>query len=28
LNEYHDMFVIEFFKDNDGRNVLVCYGHN
>ena len=28
LHEHHDMFIIEFFKDNDGRNVLIYYGHN
>lgn len=28
LNEHHDMFVIEFFRDNDDRNVLILYGHN
>lgn len=28
LNEYHDMFVIEFFRDNDDRNVLIYYGNN
>jgi hypothetical protein len=28
LNEHYDMFVIEFFRDNDGRNVLIYYGNN
>lgn len=28
LHEHHDMFIVEFFKDNDGRNVLIYYGHN
>jgi len=28
LDEHHDMFIIEFFRDNDGRNVLIYYGHS
>jgi hypothetical protein len=26
FDEHHDIFIIEFFVDKDGRNVFVCYG--
>lgn len=28
LDEHHDIFIIEFFRDNNDRNVLIYYGHN
>jgi len=28
LDEHHDMFIIEFFKDDYGRSILIYYGHN
>jgi hypothetical protein len=27
FDEHHDVFLIEFFVDEYGRNVLVCYGY-
>jgi hypothetical protein len=27
LDEHHDVFVIEFFVDDYGRDVLICYGY-
>jgi len=27
INEQHDVFVVEFFRDEYGRGVFVCYGY-
>ena len=27
LDGHHDMFMLEYFVDNDGRGVFVCYGY-